>query len=125
MATKIKEIKAIEEGIDLISTGILLIEQHRVHLEALGGSSVVDCAARMNAQVNTMYKWLDPLKALIKDQALRDGTECVPGGYYQANVKKVSKLVLDTEAVKVWLGSKLPHFQKSRQETQISFDVKA
>jgi hypothetical protein len=124
MPAPTKEIKEVEEAIDLISTGLLLLDQNQEALERLGGTKAVDIAARLNTQYNALSKLTQPLKDKLKAQALEQQTDTLRGESYEASIKKIVKTVLDTEKIKKFFARRLPQYQKEREEITISFDVK-
>src|ERR1700748_3048478 len=104
MADKSPGFKKIEEALDMVSNGLLYLEE--TDLAELGGPRAVDIAARINAQYNALEKHLVPLKDRIKAETLEKSPRNNTGDYlakgmkYQALIKKVVKTVLNTPEIK-------------------------
>lgn len=129
MPTSVKQnLSNIQEGIELVSNGLLLLDQSRGTLEALGGKQAVDIAARLNASYGALERLLDPMKSHIKAEGLLDmgngDTSVIRGGNHEAVVKRIVKTVLDTDKIKTYLSKQLGKFQTTRNETQVSFRPK-
>lgn len=115
------------EAIESISLGLLLLEECKPELEQLGGPRAVDVAARLNTQANSLYGYVEPLKAHLKSEALEGSPDkriMIRGESYAAVILRVSKSVLDNEKVRKFLGKKLSLFLKRQDEVRISFEVK-
>lgn len=115
------------EALEHISNGLLLLEQIE-GLDDIIGPKMVDVTARLNASYNKLEKYLTPLKDKIKADALSnglvDGESVIPGQASEAVVTKSFKTMLDGDAVKTWLGRKLPQFLKKVESTQVQFRVR-
>ncbi len=117
-----RPITNIDEGLDMISTGLLILEQS--DLEKIGGKRGIDITARMNAQYNQLKKILDPRKEEIKD----DNVESVPttyvrGSIYKAVIRRYYKDFPDFIKIKKLLGKKWDNVQERRRVTEVSFDI--
>jgi hypothetical protein len=120
-ATKNRPVIDAEEAIATISDGLLLLEQ--VDLEKIGGKSMVDIAARMNAQYLALEKMLKPMKERVKAEAVTTNpTEYVRGNIFKAVISRFKKNYPDFAAIKRFLGPKWSACQETRNETQLSFE---
>lgn len=121
---------SIDHALEDISSGLHQLDD--LPVETIGGSRLVDLAARVNAQQSRLEKILKPLKERIKSEALdtlssalEPGQKIIQRGQtYQAIICKIKKIVLDGETVKQFLGAELWKFQKDQFETRIDFGVK-
>lgn len=117
-----------EEALEAISLGISEIEE--CGIEQLTSNAYIDVIARLNAQSNGLTKLVEPHKARIKSRILQDNQGSNQdkfidrGDKYQAVVCRISKRVLVMDKVKKFLGTKLAQFQETRDEVQLSFQVK-
>lgn len=117
-----------ESALDLISEGIQILDDSS--LEGLSGKRYIDVAARLNTQSNSIKKIIEPVKESIKSRVLSDNpgsTETVfveKGLSYQAKVAKIVKSYLMMEDIKKYLGSALPRFTGTREETHVTFGIK-
>lgn len=114
----------VSRGIDLISDGLLMIDQSEGELLELGGPKAVDITARLNAQYSALERLVRPLKENIRIEAYRDGSETVRGDVYQAGVRKIIKRILDKDKIKSFLGTSFPQFLKNNEEVEVSFHTK-
>lgn len=122
-------LKLINEAVDMISTGLLILDQNSEFMAQLIGPKAVDHAARLNAQYNALEKIVRPLKEPFKAEALEHGLavgspETIRGENYQAVVSRIIKNVLDTDKVKSFFGRKLPQYMKEQEEIRVSFQTK-
>lgn len=117
-----------ESALDLISEGIQVLDE--CSLEGLSGKRYIDVAARLNTQLNSIKKIVEPVKEAIKSRILSDNpgsTDTVfteKGLSYQARVAKIVKSYLMTEEIKKYLGSALPRFTGTREETHVTFGIR-
>lgn len=125
--TKIKStrdaLERVEDALESISKSLSEMDNL---VESLNPAHprVIDIAARINAQQNALKKILEPLKDSQKAESLRVGEETIKGVVYQAEVRRITKTVLDTTAVKLFLGKNVYKYQVDRDETNISYKVK-
>ena len=111
----------VEEALDMISAGLLILEEAR--LTRISGKKQVDIAAKMNAQCNTLDDLLKPLKDGLKTQALSDNVSVIRGGLYKAVLRSFPKAYWKFDDLKQYLKGKTSRFQETRTETQMTFEV--
>ncbi len=124
---------ALDEALSLVSAGVECLADNREVIEGLIGPKQVDVAARLNAQYRALESLLEPLKDSLKVSALKSGDSglagptgaLIRGDNYQAIVRKVQKIVLNTQRIKDFLGKKLSQYQVKRDDLVITFDVRS
>lgn len=119
-----KTISRLQEGIDMISTGLLMINECHTELINLGGPKVVDITARLNAQYLALEKIVNPLKENIKAESFRNKNDTVRGEMYQARVLKIVRTLVDVAKIKQFFGSQFSQYERSNSEIEVSFETK-
>jgi len=129
-STTTQSVDAIMAAIETVSYGLLELEDAKDQLEKLSGKPLVDAAARLNKQCNTLKDLTEPLKNRIKNEVLtmnqgsNQKTLIQYGEVYVARIMKITKTLISAEKVKALLGKKLYTVQKVSDEVQVSFDVR-
>lgn len=124
-----RKIEVIHTGLEMVSNGSLMLESYSVFLEQLGGQQAIDIAAKLNQQVNSLNKVLEPMKGKIKSEALerepnRDEVKSF-GMYYMAVITRSVRSVTDNDALAGLLAKFKQVIPKKDQPiTQIAFKVK-
>lgn len=112
----------IDEGLDMISTGLLMLEQS--DLDRVAGKKGIDITAKMNAQFNQLSAMLEPRKARIKAENLEDKpTTYARGFFYKAVIRRYPKAFPNFDLIKKLLGTRWSACQETKQITEVSFEV--
>lgn len=118
---KKRPVTDIDEALDLISTGLLMLEQSDIN--KIGGRKAVDIAAKLNAQYLDLDKILRPLKDKLKTLALQSDVDNLRGDDYRAVLRSFQKSYWKFDELKKFLKGKVSHFQETRQENQLTFEI--
>lgn len=121
-------ISRANEGLEMVSTGLLLLQQAE-GLEDLVGPKVVDITARLDSQYQSLERVLAPLRDRVKSEGLShlDGADeaTVRGNLYQAQVKRTLSEELDIPKVREYLGNLLRKFSHKKEDAEVTFQVKS
>jgi hypothetical protein len=99
--------KQIREAVDMISTGLLVLEQAGDELLSWPGKPFVDAVAKLSANYQTMARIIDPLKARVKNMGTNHKpTEYIRGSLFKGIIRRFTKRYFDFGKAEKLLGSK-------------------